>query len=91
MSRSERYLPRHARGVSPRHASPLTAFRRWRNRHDRGGAPAGLPRRLASAAGWALLLVGSVLVFVLAWQLIGDRVSTDSGPPAGQVQRHHAS
>lgn len=95
MSRSERYLPRHARGQSggprPRHASPLTAFRRWRNRHERGGAPQDLPRRLASAAGWALLLAGSVLVFVLAWQLIGDRVSSDSGPPAGQVQRHQAS
>jgi hypothetical protein len=32
-----------------------------------------------------------VLVFVLAWQLIGDRVSADSGPPAAPVQRHQAS
>ena len=93
MSRSERYLPRHARGRSaaadPRHASPLTSFRRWRNRHDPGGTPLALPRRLASAAGWALLLVGSVLVFVLAWQVIGDRVSADSGRP-DHAQQHLA-
>jgi hypothetical protein len=97
MSRSERYLPRHARGSGPvrrggprrpRHASPLTGYRRWRNRHDQGvrrrrAQPVLAARRLARVAGWVLLVAGSTLVYLLAWQAINDTVSTDSQrPPA---------
>src|SRR5512132_95951 len=97
MSRSERHLPRRARGPGPvprraRHASPLTGFRRWRNRHEgpsrRRRRRRGLTaRRLTRLTGWALLLAGSILVYLLAWQLIGDDVSADSldRPPAQQV------
>src|SRR3954447_22442225 len=89
MSRSER----DPLGTAPsggRHLSPLTSYRRWRFRH---GHPPGrhqaVPnpnrqsRLVARTALWTLLAGISLLVYLLAWQLINQELAADAHRRSG--------
>jgi hypothetical protein len=72
-----------------RHLSRLTSFRRWRFRHTRPpGRHEAVPnpnrqsRLVARTALWTLVAGLSLLIYLLAWQLINEELAADahSGP-----------
>jgi hypothetical protein len=101
MARSDQQLsppaPPEAAGRHPRHASGHTRLRRWWHRHRRQRlqdyqAPkvARWPR-LVRGLGVLLLVVGSILVYLVAWQLITATVSDDVNPDARARQVHQSA
>jgi len=72
----------------PRHVSAKNRLRRWRHRHSRqrlqdyqASPVRRWPRRLVRVLGVLLLAVGSLVVYLVAWQLITTTVSDDVHPP----------
>jgi hypothetical protein len=74
-----------------RHLSPLTSFRRWRFRHTRPpGRHQAVPnpnrqsRLVVRTALWTLVAGLSLLVYLLAWQLINEELAADASDGPGQ-------